>query len=142
MTEDDNETTMEDEFKRIERNLERSKYTLFPDSTFKQLWDMGSFVLIVYWSLCLPFTLAFEQMNDPNTFLSNVDSFTICWFLVDILLHFNTGYFVKGVLVMSRKKIILSYLQSWFALDLLASFPYDWVLQSLQNKASVRIISS
>jgi len=29
---------------------------------------------------------------------------------------------------MERKKIVLHYLKSWFIFDLLASFPYEWVL--------------
>jgi hyperpolarization activated cyclic nucleotide-gated potassium channel 2 len=29
---------------------------------------------------------------------------------------------------MSRKEIILNYLKTWFLLDLLASFPYSWII--------------
>lgn len=35
---------------------------------------------------------------------------------------------------MNRKKIIMYYIQTWFFLDILASFPYDWTLNRIQNK--------
>ncbi len=49
--------------------------------------------------------------------------------LVDklIVVNFNTGFYRKGIVVMKRKDIVLNYLKTWFLLDLLASFPYNWV---------------
>ena len=29
---------------------------------------------------------------------------------------------------MSRKEIVLNYVKTWFILDLLASFPYSWII--------------
>lgn len=29
---------------------------------------------------------------------------------------------------MQRKEIVLNYLQTWFLFDLLASFPYSWII--------------
>jgi len=43
---------------------------------------------------------------------------------------FNTGFYKKGYLVMKRKEIIKNYLKTWFFLDLLASFPYSWVMST------------
>lgn len=58
------------------------------------------------------------------------DNFTTVWFLIDFFLNFNTGYFYKGVLIMNRKQIAINYLKKWFIFDLLASFPYEWIMLS------------
>ncbi len=51
-------------------------------------------------------------------------------FMMDIVVTFNTGFYKKGYLVMKRKDIILNYCKTWFFLDLLASFPYSWVISN------------
>lgn len=56
------------------------------------------------------------------------DTIIDIFFLLDILVNFNSGFYKKGVLVMSRKEIIFNYLKTWFALDMLASFPYSWFI--------------
>jgi hypothetical protein len=43
------------------------------------------------------------------------------------VINFNTGFYRKGVVVMKRRDIIFNYLKTWFWLDLIASFPYNWV---------------
>ena len=48
--------------------------------------------------------------------------------MIDIIVNFNTGFYKKGYLVMKRKEIIKNYMKTWFFLDLLASFPYAWIL--------------
>ena len=47
------------------------------------------------------------------------------FFLLDILLQFNKGYYDKGALILYRPYIVRSYIKTWFLLDLLASFPYN-----------------
>jgi hypothetical protein len=49
------------------------------------------------------------------------------FFMTDILINFNCGYYKKGVLIMERKLIMINYLKTWFILDLMASLPYSWV---------------
>ena len=102
---------------------------------FRSLWDFVSMILIVYWSLYLPYTLALSIEN--KGFLYYLDTISQVWFIIDIMLNFNTGYSEKGVLIMNRRKIALFYLKSWFAIDLLASFPYDWFLIPLEDDSTM-----
>lgn len=51
-------------------------------------------------------------------------------FMLDIVVTFNTGFYKKGYLVMKRKEIIINYIKTWFILDMLASFPYSWVMDN------------
>lgn len=49
------------------------------------------------------------------------------WFIIDIVISFSTGYMDKGIIIMSRRKIARNYLKSWFALDIIAIIPFNWV---------------
>lgn len=48
--------------------------------------------------------------------------------MLDILVQFNSGYWEKGSLINNRKQIVLHYLGNWFLVDLVASFPYSWIV--------------
>lgn len=50
------------------------------------------------------------------------------FFLFEILVNFNTGYYKKGNLIMERRMIIFTYMRTWFLIDLIASIPYSWFL--------------
>lgn len=50
------------------------------------------------------------------------------FFILDILISFNTGYYKRGELIMNRRRAIWYYVRTWFFLDLFASFPYDEVI--------------
>ena len=46
-------------------------------------------------------------------------------FLADIFINFNTAYYEKYDLVVSRPKIFKKYLAGWLITDLIASFPFS-----------------
>ena len=51
------------------------------------------------------------------------------WFLVDVLLNFVTGYVTsRGVLVMSKRRIAIRYVQTYFLLDIWCALPFDRLL--------------
>jgi len=54
----------EDDFMRIEKNIHKSPYTIYPDSSLKQVWDFGTFIFILYVSLVVPYRLSF--LRDGN----------------------------------------------------------------------------
>lgn len=54
------------------------------------------------------------------------------FFLFELYLNFQTAYYTKGTLIEKRKKIVVNYLKTWFFIDCLASFPYDWVLNDIE----------
>jgi len=45
-----------------------------------------------------------------------------------LVINFNVGYQVKGLLVMQRRKIAKNYLRHWFAVDFLAAIPMNMAL--------------
>ena len=51
------------------------------------------------------------------------------FYLFDIFVNFNTSYYNNARLETDRIKIIVNYLKCWFWLDLVSSFPYEYVLK-------------
>lgn len=99
---------------------------IHPESTFKMVWDLMIFVIMLYQAIYVPFVLCFAVIEDSGMMFLE---FTVTLiFMLDILLNFNTGMFLKGNLIDDRKLIAKDYLKFWFWLDLVSSFPYDWVL--------------
>lgn len=56
-----------------------------------------------------------------------VDFSITVFYLIDIFVNFNTAYISKGSIVNQRFKIAKHYIKNWFFLDILSSFPYDWL---------------
>ena len=83
----------------------------------------------------VPYNLAFAQdkKEEWEEIFSNI---VTGMFLFDIVLNFNTGFYNKGKLVLSRKSIALNYLKFWFWMDLLASFPYEIVMNEIMGDSS------
>lgn len=49
------------------------------------------------------------------------------FFIADIFVNLRTMVVVEGRLIASTRAIFLHYARSWLALDLVASFPFDWL---------------
>ena len=101
-------------------------------------WDCLSIAFLVYTALVLPYRLAFAQLPIADEQHSAWDlsspfdalEFAIdVFFLLDILRNMTTAYYdFYGDLVVEPRAVLMHYLMTWFALDLVASFPIDWFL--------------
>jgi hypothetical protein len=107
-----------------------SKYLIHPENTFKLIFDLTGFLLIVYQSFTVPFNITFNFV-EPS--LKYFDYFSDIFFLVDILLTFNSGIYDKGVLIMHRKLIFKNYIRGWFTFDIISSFPYSFLFDNLED---------
>jgi len=74
----------------------------------------------------IPFRLCFDV--DAEGGMAILEDIMDIAFMLDILVTFNTGFYKKGYLMMKRKEIVKNYLKTWFWIDLVASFPYSWVM--------------
>ena len=92
----------------------------------KGIWDFTGLIFIIYQSVIIPYRLCFEV--DAEGSWNVMETIIDITFIIDIFVSFNTGFYKKGYLVMKRKEITKNYLKTWFVLDLLASFPYEWVI--------------
>jgi len=121
-------TTLDKELeeKRALSQKKRMKYIILPDSRFHSVWDSLSLVWIFLNVLMVPYWVAFDVETGTVWFV--VDLLVDVWFCVDILLNFRTAYADDGDLQTHWKSIAFHYLRTYFALDVLATFPFAWVV--------------
>jgi len=79
-------------------NVEKSRNVFYPDSSFRSFWDITSFLFVLYQSIILPFKLSFDAIIPE--FIIYFDVFQDAFFLMDVIMNFNTGIYKKGVLTM------------------------------------------
>jgi hypothetical protein len=117
-----------------EINADGSKYIIHPDNTYKSVFDIIGLILIVYQTYTVPLSICF---NFSVSSLKFFDYFSDMFFLVDVILNFNLGFYYYGNLIMGRKEITLNYLKGWFCFDLLSSLPYTFIFDSLESSLQV-----
>ena len=91
-------------------------------------------VFIIYQSIVIPFRLCFNVNATGGIYI--FETAMDVSFMIDIVITFNTGFYRKGYLVMKRKDIIINYIKTWFFIDMLASFPYNWVFTDSNSSTS------
>jgi hypothetical protein len=111
-----------------------SFYVIHPDNVSKLIFDIIGFILIIIQYMTVPFSVAFEF---EDIILNYYNYFSDVFFLIDLLLNFNCGFYNHGTLVMNRKEIIISYLKGWFFFDFISSFPYSFIFDTLELELSV-----
>ncbi|CAD8128335.1 unnamed protein product [Paramecium sonneborni] len=94
-----------------------------PEEPKKIIWDLIGMSFIFIQMITIPLILTFSlEISGAFAIFNDIMDY---YFLIDILLQFQTGYYKKGNFVSQRKQIALNYLKLWFWLDLISSFPYD-----------------
>jgi hypothetical protein len=102
---------------------------IHPLLPWRLAFDYFLMVLIVYSLIVVPYRLAFDvpAVGAWLAFELTVDGF----FLVDILLNFNTAIFVGEELIGKRQTITKKYLRGWFAVDFLSTIPFDFIVDAI-----------
>jgi len=101
-----------------------SRCVLDPSDRSRLVWDLCGMALIFYDMFAIPFQLAFDP--EPSLGLDVMGWIILIFWTADILMSFNTGYFHKGNVVMSRLSIGVRYIRGWLILDLVVVIP-DWL---------------
>lgn len=104
----------------------KNNFLIDPGSKFQLVWSVCNIVFILFCLIWLPFQLAFQYESNLTGDVGQVVMWIIlrimdCFFLLDILVNFNTAYMVDDVLVQDRTKIIRRYLSGWFCIDFASS---------------------
>ena len=93
-------------------------------------WEVWCLCSLFYVLVELPLRLAFDDLYEPAALgvCKVVELLIDFTFLFDVVRHFNLAYISPelGYAEINRRKIARRYLRTWFALDVLASIPYDW----------------
>jgi hypothetical protein len=93
------------------------------NSRLRTNWDFLIMLLIVISVLLIPHQFAFQH---KITFAGSVIVYLIdLFFIVDIILNFNTSYRVAGKEIIQFKETKRRYLKANFIPDLIATIPFD-----------------
>ncbi|MEE4248653.1 MAG: ion transporter, partial [Kangiellaceae bacterium] len=109
-----------------DEELASSRCMLTPDSPLRISWNIMLLLFIIYQAIAIPFRLGFNVPVEGGYAI--FEDIITAVFLIDILVNFNTGFYRKGNIVLNRKEVAKQYIKFWLWLDLVASFPYDWVM--------------
>ena len=78
---------------------------LHPNGNFRRSFDLVTVVWVVVLAFMIPFEIGFGWYKMP-TIYKTFSSLLDCWFALDIILNFRTGYILHGTVVMDDSKII------------------------------------
>ena len=113
------------ENKELLANQKPKWYILMPSSSFYMVWQLIMIILIGYFATYIPFEIAFLAIND-TVFCTSIDYAIDAMFVFDIILNFFTAFEIEKTkrMEISLKVISISYLSSWFLIDVIATFPF------------------
>ena len=116
----------------------RKKRIITHNNKWLKVWEMCIMLLVLWQAIYVPAILAFEPILPFDMWA--FDKVVDIMFIIDFMLQFNVARkSPEGALPSSRREVADIYLRSgtpmgtWFLIDLSASFPYDWVTQSMAD---------
>lgn len=129
--------------KEKDEKLERVKYReykkpwlIYPENTLKVNWDLFITSILLASCIITPYRIAFGEIQEPVHWQA-INFFIDCCFLIDIVIMFNSVYYDDDFeIIEDRKKIALTYLQSWFLIDLLAIIPFDLFVNDQESTST------
>ena len=100
---------------------------ILPDSPFRMYWDMAIFVFVLYYSISVPFRIAYIPLDtgEPDYAALVIDYSAYIIFSIDIIFNFCTAVRRDGVIVTAHKDIAWDYAQGWLIIDVAATLPLD-----------------
>ncbi|KAK3245742.1 hypothetical protein CYMTET_44707 [Cymbomonas tetramitiformis] len=108
-----------------------------PDNPYRRTWDLVLFMFLIYCAFGVPYKLAFIP-DSTNLGLVVMDYLTDAVFVVDMFLNFVTiAVDAGGHRITDHRQIAMMYLRSWFLLDVVATFPWETVLESASGASGV-----
>lgn len=94
-----------------------------PKSSFKVLWDNLIILLTIILAFETPLMIVFDKPFTPGTTIFSI--FVTLFFIMDMLINFQTGYYEKHHLITDKTLIKKKYLKNWFAIDLISTLPFE-----------------
>ena len=111
--------------------IARHTQMIHPHTPFCQAKDMLFILLVIYSSSWEPFVAAFEERGE---FTSGFSLFVDLCYWVDIVMNFFTGYEKTSGVELDSRAVARNYLCGWFAIDFIATFPWDVFLGEISGQ--------
>ena len=105
------------------------------DSKKKVVWDLCILAIVLYISVMIPFSLSY-MYDLPEEIYRVLSSFLF----IDIVIGFNTSYFIGGTALTDRYQIAIHYLKTWLLLDVISAFPTEYFINMNIQSSTPEII--
>ena len=102
---------------------------IYPLSHFAIAWVATTAFFLLYTATITPLVISFFWLDPECTFVPTLyfDVILDVFFLLDIVVSFNLGFFDHGGdYIDDRKKVALAYMKGSFLFDLITSFPVSF----------------
>ena len=92
----------------IEDELPHVACLINPKSSWKETWDIGVLVFILYSAIVVPIRICFSA--EAEGYMWDLEVAISLFFITDCIFNFNTAFHIEDKWVISRKRIALNYL--------------------------------
>ena len=116
------------------------RFMIKPESSVKFFWDLMMLIVLIVLGLLTPYLLTFEP--EGSEIVWTIDLITMIVFALDIILTFNTAFYMEGNLIQDRSKIMKNYLKFWFWVDIVSILPASLVLDEINLQNSNHLLLS
>ena len=88
-------------------------------------------ITAIYNCFSIPFKISFQPVIMDNNDFFIISQITDSIFVIDMILNFRLAYIdKKGNTIEDGRSIAINYLKSYFWIDLLATLPFDIILEA------------
>lgn len=117
-------------------------HLILPEGRRKIIWDWLILAFVLYNAMMVPFDLAFNLCLGVGMLMVDVTVDTL--FIVDCIINFRVTYYdeVDGSLVLDYARVRWHYLRTWFTIDILASFPFEWIAYAIVQQSPLACVES
>ena len=115
----------------LEDELPNVACLINPKSSWKETWDIGVLVFILYSAIVVPIRICFSA--EAEGYMWDFEVAISLFFITDCIFNFNTAYHIEDKWVISRKRIAMNYLAGWFWIDAPSSLPVEIITALMHN---------
>eukprot|EP00879_Flechtneria_rotunda_P016405 GHRR01017164.1.p1 GENE.GHRR01017164.1~~GHRR01017164.1.p1 ORF type:complete len:375 (+),score=78.11 GHRR01017164.1:1529-2653(+) len=111
----------------------QAKWIIMPEGSFRTAWMHIQLAVAMYIIWVTPVRVGFNIPSEGLWFW--FEGMIDLFFYADLTLNFFTAYEdpVTGDIITNHKLIAQKYLKGWFAIDLLATFPSDYIVRAVEG---------
>jgi hypothetical protein len=106
------------------RKIVRAAGVILPTDPWKEKWDVGVLLLIIYSAIAVPYRICFDA--PAQGVLWYFEQVLTAAFMIDVFFNFKTAHTDNNqAWVLDRREIIARYLSGWFWIDFPSCVPVE-----------------
>jgi hypothetical protein len=97
---------------------------IHPNSKLNNIWNPIYISIMIYTATVMPYRVAFQDDINEGWRIFDIIIDTLFW--IDLVVNMlSASYNDEGILLKTRKTVIMSYLKTWFLVDFLSCLPFE-----------------